>query len=793
VSPPPQYICRMRNLNLLLSFRHFRRDKRSFFINLFGLSTGLACTILIYLWVWDEMSVDRFHQADAQLFQVQGNFDQGGEINTWNGTPSPLAEALQEGIPEIKLACGATDPSWQMEFQLTVDADVHTAIGKFVGERYFDLFSYPLLDEIGDSVLSKLNSVVVSASLARRLFGSSTEAIGKQLDWQFQQLESPAVVTGVFQDIPDNSTDQFDFVLPFRLYQKVFGGQWENLNAVAYVLLDEQASLSAVNEKVDQVYDQRMPDAKVDYFLQRYSEQYLHGNFENGRLSGGRINYVKWFSWLAIFILGIACINFVNLATAKSMQRSKQVGIRKAMGAGRWQLARQYLAEASLLSWISISIAVGIAYLFLPYFNQLSSKSIVLSFSWPLPIALFLIGLITTFLAGAYPAFYISSFPAIHMLKGGSKGANGGLSLRKVLVTFQFTLSIVLIVGVLVLSRQMDFLNSKSLGYERDNLIRFSMGAGAATQLESFMTEIKRLPAVEEASAMTNGFFQLPGGELSWDGQGDREVTFSRHIVDYGFVETLGIEVLDGRTFSPEFAEEPQIILNQKAVDAMGITAPVGKKAKFWGEDVTIVGVVEDFHFSSLHEAISPMFFQLSRNFLNDIIVRVNGRDIGQGVRELSEVYQRFNPGLSFDYHFVDEDYKSLYGAEERVASLGQYFALLAILISCLGLLGLVFFMAERRRKEISIRKILGSSIWELVRLLTKDFTSLVLLAATLAIPISFLAAKRWLLTFAYHIELHWGYFALAVIIGLALSWLTIIRQVLLAAKLNPAEVLRNE
>lgn len=790
---PPQEKCHMRNLNLLLSLRHFRRDKRSFFINLIGLSTGLACTILIYLWVWDEVNIDRFHQADTQLFQVQGNFDQGGEINTWNGTPSPLAEALQAGIPEIKLACGATDPTWEMEFQLTVNADVYSAVGKFVGERYFDLFSYPLLDGVGDSLLSKLNSIVISASMARRLFGTSTGVIGKQLDWQFQQLESPAVVAGVFQDVPNNSTDQFDFVLPFRLYQKVFGGQWESPNSVTYVLLQDQASLPAVNEKVDQIYDQRMPDARVDYFLQRYSEQYLYGSYENGQVSGGRISYVRWFSWLAIFILGIACINFVNLATAKSMQRSKQVGIRKAMGAGRWQLARQYLAEASLLSWISISIAVGIAYLLLPYFNQLSSKSIILSFSWPLLGALLLIGLITTILAGAYPAFYISAFPAIHMLKGGSNGTNGGLSLRRVLVTFQFTLSIMLIVGVLVLSRQMDFLNQKSLGYERDNLIRFSLGAGSATQMESFMAEVKRLPAVEEASAMTNGFFQLPGGELSWEGQGDKEVTFSRHIVDYGFVETLGIEVLDGRTFSPAFAEEPQIILNQKAVDVMGITAPVGKKAKFWGKDVTIVGVVEDFHFSSLHEAIGPMFFQLSKNFLNHVIVRLKAGDIGQGVKELSEVHQQFNPGLSFDYHFVDEDYRNLYGAEERVASLGQYFAILAILISCLGLLGLVFFMAERRRKEISIRKVLGSSSWGLVRLLSKDFTNLILIAAILAVPLSFYAAKQWLLTFAYHIELHWGYFALAIIIGLALSWMTIIRQILLAARVNPAEVLRNE
>ncbi len=778
---------------LLLTLRRFRREKRSFLINLTGLTSGITCTILIFLWVWDEMQVDRFHTQDQQLYHVLGNFKQGDALNTWNGTPSPLGDALEAEIPEILRACAATDPGWQMEFRLTRAGSKYGAVGKFVGEPYFELFSYPLVDGVEDSLLRNLNSIVISESLALQLFGKTTGILGEQLDWQFQQLESPAVVSGVFADPPANSTDQFDFVLPFALYRKVFGDEWANPNAVTYVLVDPNSSIEEVNQKIAKIFSTRMPEAEVDYFLQRYSDQYLYGEFENGKQAGGRVTYVRCFSWLALFILCIACINFINLSTAKSIQKAKAVGIRKALGAGRWRLIREYFGEAVFLTQISILFALFGLYFLLPYFNQFTGKTLQLSFSWPLLIALVLIGLLTSLFAGAYPALYASSFPSITLVQSRNAQQNGGISLREILVTGQFTLSIVMIVGVLVLSKQMDFLQKKSLGYERENLIRLSTGGGNAGELESFLAEIKRLPGVIQASAMTNDFFELPGGELTWEGQGDKEVSFSRHIVNYDFVETLGIRLKEGRTFSRDFAESPQIILNETAVRAMELQSPVGKRAKFWGQEVSIVGVVQDFNFKSLHEDIGPMFFQLSQNFLSQVIIRLKPGNTADQLEQLSTIYEHFNPGQAFTYHFIDEDYRQLYGAEERMAALGRYFAALAIILSCLGLLGLIFFMTEGRRKEICIRKILGSSTAELIQLLSLGFTKMMAVAALIAIPISLYLANEWLSRFAYRIDVEWWFFALAILIGAGLSYLTIFRQILSTAKLNPAEVLRNE
>ena len=780
-------------LQLLLFIRRLRRDKRNFFINLTGLSTGIACTLLIFLWVWDEIQIDRFHTQDQQLYHVVGNFQQGDGINTWNGTPSPLGEAIAAEVPEVRLACSATDPSWQMEFSLTKDGNQYGAVGKFVGESYFDLFSYPVIDGVGDTLLRALNSIVISESLAMQLFGQKTGIIGQKIDWQFQQLESPAIVSGVFADIPDNSTDQFDFVLPFSLYRKVFGEGWSNPNAVTYVLLDAQSKVDQVSPKIASVYSKRVPEAEVDYFLQRYSDQYLYGEFENGQQAGGRITYVRWFSWLALFILAIACINFINLATAKSLQRAKAVGIRKALGAGRWRLIKEYFGEAVILTQVSIVFALILVFILLPYFNQFTNKSLELGFSWVLLFALLAVGVITSLLAGTYPALYASSVPALTVVKRTAPVQKTRISLREVLVTGQFALSIIMIVGVLVLSKQMDFLQQQSLGYERDNLIRFSVSGGDAEALTSFLTEVKKIPGVLQASAMTNSFFELPGGELSWEGQGDKKVSFSRHIVDYGFIETLGVSIKEGRTYSKEFADRPQIILNETAVKAMGISDPVGNRAGFWGQEVEIVGVVKDFNFKSLHEEIGPMFFQLSHNFLNQVIVRLKPDNNAAQLEQLSGLYQDFNPGHTFNYHFIDEDYQQLYGSEERMAALGKYFAGLAIIISCLGLLGLIFFMTERRAKEISIRKVLGSSTASLIQLLSLGFTKMILIAVVIAIPISVYLTNMWLNNFAYRIELEWWFFALAILIGASLAYLTIFRQILSTAKLNPVEVLRSE
>ncbi len=779
---------------LVLSLRNFKRNKSSFLINLIGLSTGLACTLLIYLWVYDELSVDAFHEQTGQLYQVMSNTEQADGINTWNGTNALLADALAADIPEVAAAVAATDPAWQMQFELQVEGDKHTAVGKFVDQGYFDLFSYPLIQGEEGSLADKA-SIMISAPLAMKLFHTLDNLIGKTIEWQLQGIKSQSVISGIFTAPPSQSTDQFDFVLPFALYRYAFGESWEIPNAVTYVLLDEQAQLEKVNTKIKTIHQQKVADSDITYFLQAYADAYLYGRYENGQAVGGRIDYVRLFSIIALFLLGIACINFVNLSTARATRRGREVGVKKVVGAGRGILVRQYLGEALLMSFLALLVALLLTGIFLPTFNTISGKAITLIFDPAFLGAILAISLVTGLLAGLYPAFYLSSFDPIQVLKGKAKGAVGEVWLRKGLVVFQFSLSIVLMVGVLILFKQMTFLQEKNLGYDQKNLIRFGIQGEVATKLETFLKEVKNLDGVEEASAITNDFFSPPGaGDFQWEGQTDNDIQFGRYLVDYDFIETMGVELIAGRSFSREFtATSAQIILNESALEVMGIDDPIGKRAKLSGQEVSIVGVVKDFHFRSLHDQIGPMFFHLSRDFLTSVVLRLKAGEEQGTLATLKAYYEDFNPGTTFDYQFIDEDYQALYQSEQRVASLSRYFAGMAILISCLGIFGLASFMGEQRKKEISIRKILGSSVWQVVGLLAKDFTFMVLVAIVVAVPLSYWMANEWLSHFAYHIELEWWFFGLAAVMCLLFTWLTVGRETLKVATLNPVHSLRNE
>lgn len=794
ISAPKKTITMLHHYFVLI-LRSFKRNRSSFFINLIGLSTGLACALLIYLWVYDELSIDAFHEQGDRLYQVMSNSDQADGINTWNGTTANLAEALIEDIPEVELAVGATDPAWQMQFELKAGDDKHAAVGKFVDEGYFDLFSYPLIEGGEEGSLTDKAAIMISAPLALKLFNTLDNLIGKTIEWQLQGIKSQSVISGVFTAPPSESTDQFDFVLPFSFYRYAFGESWEIPNAVTYVLLHDQAKLELVNEKIRDIHQQKVATSGITYFLQAYPDIYLYGQYENGRASGGRIDYVNLFSIIAIFLLGIACINFVNLSTARATRRGREVGVKKVIGAGRGVLIGQYLGEALLMSFCALLVGMVLARLFLPTFNAISGKTITMSFDPFFMGSVLTITILTGLLSGLYPAFYLANFDPIKVLKGKMKGSLGELWLRKGLVIFQFSLSLILIVGVLVLFKQVTFIQDKNLGYERDNLIRFDIQGQVATKLETFLKEVKKLNGVADASAITNDFFSPPGaGDFQWEGQVDNDIQFGRYLVDYGFIETMGVELVAGRSFSRDFTETAsQIILNESASKAMGLADPIGKRAKLSGQEVTIVGVVKDFHFRSLHDRIGPMFFHLSRDFLTNVVLRIEEGEEQETLATIKEYYEAFNPGIAFDYQFIDEDYQALYQSEQRVASLSRYFAGMAILISCLGIFGLASFMGEQRKKEIGIRKILGSSVWQVVGLLAKDFTFMVLVAIVMALPLSYWMAQEWLSHFAYRIELEWWFFGLAGAMCLGFTWLTVGRETWKAARLNPVISLKSE
>ncbi len=786
--------------NLLLIYRNFQRFKSTFLINLIGLSTGLACALLIFLWVNDELSVDKFHENDAQLYQVMELQQQADGLNTQEYTPGLLAESLAEDMPEVKYAAAVAPAAWFGDFTLSVGEKNIKAPGQFVGKDFFTIFSYSLLQGEESQVLTDKNAVVISEGLARHLFGTTENVVGKTLDWHILHFTQPAVISGVFANIPANSTAQFDFALPFEAFKEINPSvvSWGNDGPHTFLVLQKGTDITQFNKKIERYIDGRYE--QKDYrtlFARPYSEGYLYGTYENGVQAGGRIEYVRLFSIIALFILIIACINFMNLSTAKASRRVKEVGIKKAVGASRSTLIVQYLSESFLMSFLSLLTAIVLVGLLLPQFNIITGKQLSLIFSAPLVVSFLGITLLTGLIAGSYPALYLSGFNPVAVLKGKLNSSVGELWARKGLVVFQFALSVILIVSVWVVYQQIAFVQNRNLGYDKDNLISFPIEGRVAENPETFLTEIKRIPGVANASSMQENVVGNASSTvgLSWKGKNpDEVVEFQDFSVGYDLIETLGVEMTGGRSFSRAFGSDSSaIIFNEAAIALMGINDPIGTTVNLWGKDRQIIGVVKDFHFESLHEAVKPIFIKLEGDLTMTVIARLEAGKEQETLAQLHSFYQTFNPGYSFDYRFVDADYQALYAAEQRVSTLSKYFAGLAILISCLGLFGLAAFTAERRMKEIGIRKILGASDFSIVRLLSGDFTRMVLVAIVIALPVSYLLAWQWLQGFAYSIPLQWWYFAGAGLTALLIAWFTVGLQTVKAARVNPADCLRDE
>lgn len=780
--------------NLLLIYRNFLRAKGFFLINLVGLATGMACTLFIYLWVNDEITKDKFHAKDSRLFQVMEHQQYAEEIMTTSSTPGILAETLKEELPEVEYAATTT---WVNSFTLSFKEKNVKAEGFYVGPDYFNIFSFPLLQGNPDKVLIDKSSIVISNELARKLFDTEEDVIGKMVELQHKKSYQ---VTGVFETVAASSI-QFDFVLSFEEFklENEWVTSWGNNGPPSYVVLREGASGEAVSEKIVDFVKKRNEQSNVSLFLKPFSERYLFGRYENGKPSGGRIEYVQLFSIIAIFILIIACINFMNLSTARASRKAKEVGIKKSVGAQRQSLMIQYISESMVTAIISLLVALAVVWLLLPSFNLLTEKNIVLSFAnKELLLMLAGITLITGLLAGSYPAIFLSGFKPAAVLKGEVKGSWGELWARKGLVVFQFFLSVILIVSVLVIYNQIDFVQTKNLGYKKDNLIRVPIEGKVTSTLETFLTEVKKFPGVVNASSMGHTLLGRNNNTsgLNWDGKNpDDLILFENIRVNYDMIETLGLEFVEGRSFSRERSTDTlAIIFNEAAIRVMGFKDPIGKVIKLWDQyDLEIIGVVKDFHFQSLHEVVNPLFFILNQDNTWNVMIRLEGGKEKETLKALNDFYVQYNPGFTFEYTFQDVEYARQYSAEQRVASLSGYFAGFAILISCLGLFGLAAFTAERRLKEIGIRKALGSSSTNIVMLLSGDFTRMVLVSIGLGLPFSYWLLNLWLQRFAFHIELSIWYFVIAGAIALMIAWLTVASQAIKAANVNPVKCLRAE
>ena len=795
------------------AWRNLIKDKQFSFLNLVGLATGLACVLLIYLWVNDELSIDKFNKDDSRLYQVlKKNADGTGAKEVDENTQGLLAPSMAKELPEVEFATCLRKEREQGI--LSFDDRRIKAKPAFAGKDFFHVFSYELINGDKNNALADVSNILLSDKTALKLF-NTTDVVGKTIKWDLKDdaadFSNVYKITGVFKAPPSNASDQFDLLFPFDLYaNKMAGGMgdvtfWGSNMVSTYVVLKPGTKIDAFSNKIKNFTKAKisalyagkgLEQYEGDLFIQKYSDRYLYNNFVNGVQSGGRIEYVKLFSIIAIFILIIACINFMNLSTAKASRRMKEVGIKKVIGASRGSLIFQYISESMLMAFFSLVIVLVMVILLLPAFKEITGKEIDIHFNTGLVLSIISITFITGIIAGSYPALYLSRFKPVSILKGKLNTSMGESWIRKGLVVFQFTVSVMLIVSVLVIYKQMKLVQTSNLGYNKDNVIRFSNDGNLAKDPSSFIAEVKNIPGVINASDIDGnlmGNASHSGGGISWDGKDPNlGIEYYGNSIGDDFFQTMGLQMAEGRTFSKDFADSSSVIFNQAAIKAMGLKDPIGKTVSMWGEKKQIVGVVKDYHFQSLYKKIGPAFFTYSPT--NPItVVKIKAGEEQQAIAGIKALYKKYNAGLDFSYAFLDDDYNALYASEQRVSALSKYFAGIAILISCLGLFGLAAFTAQKRQKEIGIRKVVGASISNIAAMLSTDFLKLILVSLLIAIPFSWWAANQWLQSFAYRVRLNAEVFIITAIVIVTITLITISFQTIKAALANPVKSLRTE
>ena len=591
----------------------------------------------------------------------------------------------------------------------------------------------------------------------------------------------------------------------YDAFKEQYGlANWYSNNPSTYLLLKSGTDIDQFNPRIADFSKRKFKEAHgtggLEYegkiFLQRYSQKYLYNTYDNGVQVGGRIQYVRLFSIIALFILVIACINFMNLATAKASRRMKEVGVKKVLGARRKTLIIQYIGESMLMTLLSLAVSVLLVYLVLPQFREITGKDLKLNFDASLMMTMLGITVITGFVAGSYPAIYLSAFKPVLVLKGKLNISSKESFFRRGLVVFQFTISIVLIVSVIVVYKQMNLVQTQNLGYNKNNIIQFSNEGRLRKDPGVFLSQVKNIPGVINASSLDGDMVgnHSGGGGISWPGKAENQgIEFSGLDVYYDFMETLELKLVEGRSFSRRYGlDEDKVLFNEEAISAMQLKNPVGQIVTMWGKKKEIIGVVKNFHFESLHKKVGPFFFRFSQDNAN-LLVKIKAGMEKETISKLSKFYKSYNIGLPLEYKFLDEEFQRLYASEQRVAILSRYFAALAIIISCLGLFGLTAFTAQKRQKEIGIRKVIGATVGNLAVMLSKDFFKLVLVAVLIAFPVAWWAMNKWLNDFAYRVSIGADIFLIAGASVVVITLLTVSFQSIRAALTNPVIALKSE
>ena len=791
----------MFKINFRLSLRSLRKNKLYSFINVAGLAIGLATAILICLWIQNEVSHDRFHPNIDRLYQLNNRDKNNGGVYVWNFTCVPLGPALQKDYPEVERVVRINNAN--ANFLISHD-DRHFSIqGAFVDADFFNLFNFPLLEGNPDMALNGVKNIILTQQLAKKLFGNQS-ALGKTVRIDTADY---LTVTGVLKDWPGNTSFQFEYLLPWSYFTKLYPtyNNWGNSNIQTFVTLKPNVTQAEFDKKVANIIiDHSKPgEATNKIFTQAYKDAWLYSKEENGQYVGGRIEMVKMFSLIAVFILLIACINFTNLSTARSEKRAKEVGIRKVSGALRSSLIVQFISESVMLSLVAGILAVGIVQLSLPGFNAVVGGKLFIDYGnlWYWMSALLFI-LLTGVMAGLYPAFYLSSFQPVKVLKGAFRPVKALLTPRKVLVVLQFTFAIALIICTIIVQGQIRFAENREAGYRRDNLAFIIMFGQMGKNYELIKRDLlssKAATAVAQTGApMTESWGNSNGFIWTESNVSDKKTNFNIFSADKDFSATMNLQLLQGRgiDYDSYKTDSTAVLLNEAAVKEMRLKHPVGEtiRSMYGTTQLHVIGVVKNFILESPYEPVRPMMILGPLYNYGVINFRINDRpSYAANLSKAEKIFTQYNPEYPFNVRFYDKEYAVKFADEQRVGTLVGLFAALTIFISCLGLFGLAAYMAENRIKEIGIRKVLGASVTDIAGLLSREFLRLVAISFVIASPIAWLVMHNWLASYQYRIAIEWWVFALTGVLSLFIALATVSFQAIKAAIANPIRNLRTE
>ena len=780
---------------LKTAFRNLWKNKGYSFLNIGGLAIGIACAGLIFLWVEDELTFNHYFSNRDNLYKVKDKQTYDGTTFTFDATPGPFAAGIKAGIPGIKNTARTT---WGNSVLFSLNDKTIYEQGLYVDSPFLKMFQLQFVKGNATNAFAQLHSIVVSEKMANNFFGT-TNVIGKTLK---VDNKDDYIISGVIKDLPENVSFKFDWLSPFKIYedQNKWLQYWGNNGVVTYVETQPHANVEQINKKLYGYIQTKQKEANAKMSIYPMNRWRMYDSFDNGKEIAGRIKYVNLFSLIAWIILIIACINFMNLSTARSEQRAREVGVRKVMGAGKAKLISQFIGESIFTSVLAALFAVGIIYLSLPAFNSLVEKQLSVNVTNPDHIAAMLfIALTCGVIAGSYPAFYLSSFKPIYVLKGIKIKTSGSAGLiRKGLVVLQFSISVILIISTIIIYQQITHVKDRELGYNKQNLVYMYMQGKMRQHFNVIKNDLQSTGFIENAALSNNQVLQLGSntGDFTWQGKDpSKQVLITVEGVSPEYTSTMGMHLKEGRDFYPDGkTDSSNVIINESLAKIIKKKNLLGTIVSQGNTNYTIVGVVKDFVYNNMYDPASPLILFSDTSNCNVLTVRLKtGSQIPAALAKIETVIKNDNPGYPFDYSFVDQQFDKLFKTETLIGKLAGVFSILAIFISCLGLFGLAAYTAEKRTKEIGIRKVLGASVKGLAGLLSKEFLLLVAISCLIAFPVAWWMMKDWLNGYAYRVNISWTVFGLAGVLALLIALITVSFQAIKAAIANPVKSLRSE